>query len=44
MLLNRKVKNRVAVIGKPKNVVIAAVANRYMRWLHHQMQPEELAS
>jgi transposase len=30
--------------GKPKNVVVAAVANRYMRWLYHQMQPEQLAS
>jgi len=29
--------------GKPKNVVIAAVANRYVRWLHHEMQPEALA-
>lgn len=24
--------------GKPKNVVIAAVANRWVRWLHHEMQ------
>jgi transposase len=30
--------------GKPKNVVVAAVANRYMRWLHYQMQPDQLAS
>jgi transposase len=30
--------------GKPKNVVVAAVANRYMRWLYHQMQPEQLAA
>lgn len=30
--------------GKPRNVVIAAVANRYMRWLYHQMQPEQLAT
>jgi transposase len=29
--------------GKPKSLVIAAVANRYMRWLHHTMQPETLA-
>lgn len=29
--------------GKPKNVVVAAVANRYIRWLYHQMQPERLA-
>jgi transposase len=24
--------------GKPKNVVIAAVANRYVRWLHHELR------
>jgi len=23
--------------GKPRNVVVAAVANRWMRWLHHHM-------
>lgn len=37
-LVSRLLKN-----GKPKNVVVAAVANRYIRWLHHQMQPEQLA-
>lgn len=26
--------------GKPKNVVVAAVANRYMRWLHHELRRE----
>lgn len=30
--------------GKQKNVVIAAVANRWVRWLHHQMQPLDLAA
>jgi transposase len=25
--------------GKAKNVVVAAVANRWIRWLYHQMQP-----
>jgi transposase len=30
--------------GKPVNVVVGAVANRYMRWLYHQMQPEQLAT
>lgn len=30
--------------GKPTNVVVAAVANRWVRWLHHQMQPEALAA
>jgi len=29
--------------GKPRNVVVAAVANRWVRWLYHQMQPERLA-
>ena len=26
--------------GKPKNVVVAAVANRWVRWLHHEIQRE----
>jgi transposase len=30
--------------GKPMCVVIAAVANRWMRWLYHHMQPEALAA
>jgi transposase len=30
--------------GKHVCLVVAAVANRYVRWLHHQMQPEALAS
>jgi len=30
--------------GKPRNVVVAAVTNRYLRWLYHQMQPEQLAA
>jgi transposase len=29
--------------GKHACVVVAAVANRYVRWLHHQMQPEAVA-
>lgn len=29
--------------GKHHNVVVAAVANRWMRWLYHQMQPDQLA-
>ena len=28
--------------GKPHNVVVAAVANRWLRRLYHQMQPEQL--
>jgi transposase len=30
--------------GKKRNMVIAAVANRWIRWLYHQMQPESLAA
>jgi len=26
--------------GKPRNVVVAAVANRYVRWLHHELRRE----
>jgi transposase len=36
------VKQRQA--GKPYNIVAAAVANRWVRWLYHQMQPEVLAA
>jgi transposase len=28
--------------GKPKNVVVAAVANRWVRWLHHELRREQL--
>jgi transposase len=30
--------------GKPRCVVVAAAANRWVRWLFHQMQPERLAA
>ncbi len=30
--------------GKPKNVVIAAVANRWVRWLHHELRREPTTS
>ena len=30
--------------GKPGSVVAAAVANRWLRWLFHQMQPAALAA
>lgn len=30
--------------GKPKCVVVAATANRWIRWLYHQMQPQRLAA
>lgn len=35
---------RLLLKGKPKNVIVAAVANRFIRWLYHQMQPETVAS
>jgi transposase len=38
--LNHKLRFR----GKPGSVVAAAVANRWVRWLFHQMQPANLAS
>lgn len=30
--------------GKPRNVVVAAVANRWVRWLHHELRREPDAS
>ena len=30
--------------GKPRNVIVAAVANRWVRRLHHEMQPSRLAA
>jgi transposase len=30
--------------GKPKNVAIAAVANRWVRWLHHQLREDASTS
>ncbi len=30
--------------GKPRNVAVAAVANRWIRRLYHQMQPEQLVA
>jgi transposase len=35
---------RLSLRGKPVSVISAAVANRWMRWLFHQMQPEQLAA
>jgi hypothetical protein len=40
MKLAQQLKSR----GKHVCVVVAAVANRYVRWLHHTMQPEALAA
>lgn len=30
--------------GKPKNVVVAAIANRWTRWLYHQVREEAVAA
>jgi transposase len=30
--------------GKPKCVVVAAVANRWLRWLYHEMQPDRIVA
>ena len=35
---------RMKKAGKPTNVIVAAVANRWMRWMFHQMQPERIAA
>ena len=32
-------RNRLLLAGKPKNVATAAVGNRWLRWLYHEMQP-----
>lgn len=29
---------RMLARGKPKNVVVAAIANRWVRWLHHELR------
>ncbi len=38
-----KLAQQLQARGKHVCVVVAAVANRFVRWLHHQMQPEALA-
>jgi len=37
-----KLGYKMLLRGKPRNVVVAAVANRWVRWLYHQMQPDQL--
>jgi transposase len=37
----RALAHSLAKRGKPTNVIVAAVANRWVRWLFHQMQPEQ---
>ncbi len=39
----RKFSARLRRRKKPTNVIVAAVANRWIRWLFHQMQPDQLA-
>lgn len=39
-----KLAQQLRARGKHVCVVVAAVANRFVRWLHHQMQPEALAT
>lgn len=38
-----KLAQQLKARGKHTCVVVAAVTNRFVRWLHHQMQPEALA-
>ena len=38
----QKFSARLRRKGKPTNVIVAAVANRWIRWLYHQMQAERL--
>ncbi len=33
-----KLANHMLRSGKPKNVVVAAIANRWVRWLHHELR------
>lgn len=40
----RKMANQMRKRGKPGSVVAAAVANRWMRWLFHQLVHEEKAA
>ena len=39
-----RLAQRLQQRGKHICVVVAAVANRYVRWLHHTLQPEALAA
>jgi transposase len=39
-----KLATRMLNRGKPKNVVIAAVANRWVRWLHHELRRDSATS
>lgn len=39
-----KLAAKLTLRGKPYSVVTAAIANRWVRWLFHQMQPAALAA
>ena len=39
-----KLAGELRLRGKPMSVVTAAIANRWVRWLFHQMQPGQLAA
>jgi hypothetical protein len=39
-----KLAGQLRLRGKPVSVTIAAVANRWVRWLFHQMLPQQLAA
>lgn len=39
-----KLAHRMLKRGKPKNVVVAAVANRWVRWLHHELRRNSAAT
>jgi transposase len=39
-----KLAAKLTLRGKPRSVVTAAIANRWVRWLFHQMQPAALAA
>jgi transposase len=40
----RDLSDRMEARGKSRCVVVAAIANRWVRWLFHQMQPDQLAA
>jgi transposase len=40
----RQLAGQLRLRGKPLSVVTAAIANRWVRWLFHQLQPDRLAA
>lgn len=39
-----KLAGQLRLRGKPMSVTTAAIANRWVRWLFHQLQPQQLAA